>query len=394
MKPLVLARAFFVVAMTTSSIVLPTDGQPQLASAGPNTADVQKIGVQGNWAKKREWLMKSHEAFSEIQELVNQTEQLRRIFIDKLNDTDRTLDTYYKGLGLSEGKINELFENINAYLEKKRKKDMSAVGASAERQDPELQAKIDIIESNIKHYTLQLEQLRLDMKAIEDLGKSLVDRIKRVDERLQTIQQEFTKAQTIINDLWDIIDHNKARDKYYELKITILETIRNEQQYLQQDLLADFDTVVQTIVAQIGRTESEIKTIEAEGLFIKNRAQRVKELKLKEAASKNAPAMGTSTQAAQKQPDDVKQAIVQHSFLQHLYQVCIDALAWIIDQCRWCKSLIFGGPSSALQQAMPPKAPVLPPSIPLQATTGLTTQPVNAQQPIPVPMPQTSPPSL
>jgi hypothetical protein len=381
MKLFVATRAivctlFFLTTFSTHADVNSSSSNqpvPKIGGAtGPDTSlPAEKIGTQGNWLKKREWLMKSHEAFAEIQNLVTQIEQSRLAFVTKLNDTDKLLDTYYTGLGLADGKINELLENIGEHLEKKRKKDLAGIGVTGEKHDPDLQAKIDIIESNIKHNTLQLEQLRLDMKAIEDLGKSLVERVKRVDERLASIQTEFTNAQNIINDLWDIIDHNKAREKYYELKITILEKIKSEQAYLQQDLLSDFDTVIQTIVTQIGRTEEEIKKIEANGLFIKNRAQRVKELKLKEAAATAKSAISETTAAERKAVIETKNVIVEHSLWERMYSGMVSVIAWLSNTIQWFKVLIFGG--ATVQQAPLLKPANLPPAIPTQPVAIATT---------------------
>lgn len=372
MKLLVLARTIlcttcFLITLATYATVNTSSPSPQPAQmAGPETSmAIEKIGTQGNWVKKREWLMKSHEAFAEIQEVVTQIEQSRVAFVTKLNDTDRLLDSYYKGLGLNDGRINELLDKVTDYLETKRKQALIQIGAVADKPDPDLQAKIDIIESNIKHNKLQLEQLTLDMKAVEDLGKSLVDRVKRVDERLGTVQTTFTKAQGIINDLWDIIDHNKARDKYYELKITILEQIKAEQTYLQQDLLADFDTVIQTIITQIGRTEVEIKKIEENGLFIKNRARRVKELKLKEAAATAKDSSTDKIAADKKIVIESKQLIVERSFWERIYNGAIMVIAWFGKQIRWCKVLIFGGSATTSVPSLRITTP--PPVIPLQA---------------------------
>ena len=89
------------------------------APAGPDTTaePTEKIGTSGNWIKKREWLMKANEVFGEIQDAAAQAEQVRKVFIDKFNETDTALDVYYKNLGLNEGKVTELFDSISQYLE-------------------------------------------------------------------------------------------------------------------------------------------------------------------------------------------------------------------------------------------------------------------------------------
>jgi hypothetical protein len=244
--------------------------QAPISLPGPDTSGpAEKIGTQGNWVKKREWLMKAHEAFAEVQDLVSQIEQIRGIFVEKLSNTNNILNNYYNSLGLAEGKVNELFNSIMDYLEHSRKTALAALTTGQGEHDIELQAKIDIIESNIKHQRLALDQLKLDMKTVEDLGKSLVDRVSRVDEHITIVQGLFVNAQTNINELWDIIDHNKARDKYYDIKITLLEKIKTEQLYLQTDLLQDFDTVTQTISVKLAALKKQLKKLKLTDFSLK-----------------------------------------------------------------------------------------------------------------------------
>lgn len=262
--------------------------QAMPAQQGPDTSEsIEKIGIQGNWVKKREWLIKGYEALQEIQEITLRSEQTRKMYTDAYHEINNALDAYYQQLGLEEGKVHELFDNIKSYLEKKRSKEIAALGIQAsEKSDPDLQAKIDIIEQSINEPKQKLEQLLLDMKSITDLDKSLSDRIKRVDEQIDFMQNETARAKEIANDMWSIIDHQKAREQYYELKHAILEKIKNIQLYLSEELYKDFEAVIATIQKQIATTEDQIKNLENTGLFIKDRAQRVKELKIKELQEK------------------------------------------------------------------------------------------------------------
>ncbi len=255
-----------------------------VSTEGPETIDSsEKIGYQGNWLKKREWLIKANDVLNEIIEVANQTEPTRKLFMEKNNAIDAALDAYYKQLGLDQGKVQELFDGILRYLDKKRKKDLATlIPKEGEQKDPELQAKIDVLEEAAKLSKQKLEQLKLDMKSVEDLDKSLAERLKRVDEQVNVIQEDVTKAQNQVNELWDIIDHHKARTIYYELKNNILEKIKSIQQYLKEDLLNDFDAVSETIKQQIAKTQDDTKKLEEEGIFVRDRARRVKELKLKE----------------------------------------------------------------------------------------------------------------
>ncbi len=307
----------------------PAPAPAEQVATGPDTSEnIEKTGLQGNWVKKREWLLKAHEVFADIQGLGAEIELIRKKFLTGLNDTDALLDGYYKSLGVDQGKTQELFEDILKYLEKKRKQDISQKSAptSDMKQDPEMAAKIDVIENYIKKSKDSLEQLKLDMESISDLGRSIVDRIKRVDERIVVVQDLLNKAQEIINDMWNIVDHNIAREKYYELSLTIFEKIKNEKSYLEQDLTADFESVIQTIQAQIDKTKENIKTLEDEGLFIQNRASRIKELKLKDLEKKepseNDTQKDAKTALAEKKPATIK----PRSFGEKVY----DWAVWLV----------------------------------------------------------------
>jgi len=366
-------------------------------NSGPDTVDdVEKIGRQGNWMKKREWLMQANEVNKQIQELAAQAETIREKFIKKHQQIDAELDTFYKGIGLEQGKILELFDSIYRYLEKKRKKEIAAIGTpvAGEKPDPEMQAKIDVIEAKTKEETQKLEQLNLDMKSVGDLGQSLIDRIRRLNEFLNNIQESSNKAKNIINDLWDIIDHNMARDRYYELNNVILENIKSSESYLQDDLMKDFDLVIGTIRTQIAKSNDTIKKLEGDGYFIKDRAQRVKELKLKELKEK------MEAEKTPAQPVKEKKTTVEVAWYTHVLQVVGSFFSTIYDSIIWVKDSLFSLFSSSKAPAKPAaKKPdastapeqtaqtVMPTSEPVMPTTAQPTPPPADQQQVLPPQP-------
>jgi len=344
--------------------------QPQ----GPDTVDsTERTGIQGNWVKKRQWLMDANTVNNQIQDLAAQNEPLRKTFIDKYNQIQANLDTYYANIGLQQGLLQELFDGITRYLEKKRKGSMAALTVpTPEKPDPEMQAKIDTIEASIKESKQQLEQLMLDMKSIEDLDRSLQDRIKRFDEYCNTMQEDANRAKSIVNEMWNVIDHNIARDRYYELNNNILEKIKATQAFLQNEFSQDFDTVGQTIATQITKTEGEIKTLEAKGFIIKNRTQRLKEERIKEAAQ-------AKTQAA-KEEVAKKTSKTTPSWYSRMYDSIVGFFSYITQSVtatwRW---LTGGDAKQATTQTSPTSTPPpLPKEIQKPATTPAASTPPTA----------------
>lgn len=289
----------FVYSMASPSFAPQTN---VVVSTYLETDDPQTIGVQGNWLKKRNWLIKAHEVDEEIYGIITQIETLRTSYVKLNNEIDVEFDEYYKQLGLGQGKIQELIESILVYLEQKKTQELAVLSAQVkEGQD---QLKIYQIEQTVKKTKKELDQLRLDMQSIDDLQRSLAERLKRFDEQVTLMQEESNKAQNRINQLWSIIDHNKAREYYYEIKNGAYERVKSSGTYLQEDLFKDFQSVVDTIRKQIAATRERIKKLEKEDdIWIIDRARRVEEARSREAAEalkKGAAAKATAATAVKE----------------------------------------------------------------------------------------------
>lgn len=253
---------------------------------GPETVAIseEKVGIQGNWMKKKEWLIKSNEAFDEIQTLAFEIQGTRKTFNEKYHTIDDEFDTFYKSLSLDQGKLQELFESLERYLEKKKKKRLEELSTTNKEDvsEKDYLLKVDLLNAEIKQHKEELEQLKLDLKSIDDVDKSIVERLKKVDEQLAQAKDLYDKAKSSIEDLWNIIDDKKARVIYYELKGATTEKLKGIASYLKEDLSRDFDTVIETAKSQMTKTKEAIQRLEQNGFFIKNRSQRIEQLKLKE----------------------------------------------------------------------------------------------------------------
>jgi len=374
---------------------------PATPDQTPNTMAGPSIGIQGNWVKKRDWLLQANDVNKQIQDLANQAERIRQMFIDKNRDIDTTLDTYYKDQGLEEGKIQELFDSVYTYLEKKRKQTIAALNIPmGEKPETDIQTQIDVIENETKESKLTLEQLKLDMKSIEDLDRSLTDRLKRLDEQYNLIQDQATKAQAIVDGMWDIIDHNKAREKYYELQNGILSTIQASENYLQNDLMQDFDSVCATIRAQIGRTQDAIKKLETQSIFIKNRSERVQEKKQKKALIKQAQDEESKKQqlAQAEKKESTKPQTWYASILQTIKSIIHRTIETVSDLVQRTKIWLGLAKPVTLKKpvTLTTHAPVMPTtsatSVYAKATPDRTTDtplspPASAPQTTPLPTP-------
>ena len=116
-------------AMTGTPPAVPIPTAPA-AIPGPTTPGLpmdtttqlpEQIGIQGNWVKKKKWLIAAQEVSNEAQNLLLQLENLRKTFNQNYDAIDKQLDDFYQNNGIEQGGIKELFSSIHRYLEKKRK---------------------------------------------------------------------------------------------------------------------------------------------------------------------------------------------------------------------------------------------------------------------------------
>lgn len=256
------------------------------SGADTTSAPEEKIGVQGNWVKKKDWVIKLNEVNTEIQNLSVSVSGYKKSFNNKFFTADGMLESFYKDLGQQQGKIEELFDGVMRHLEHKKKRDIEQLTPQSEAPEQsanrERLIKIEVVEQRVNALKSDLEQLKLDIKSIEEIGSSMDDRMKRVDEAIKTAVDEAASAQKITDDAWQIIDDKKVRLSYYELRGRSLEKIKNIENYLRDDLSKDFDDVTNTIKTQIEKIHASIKQLEDKGLFIKHRAQRIEDVKQKQ----------------------------------------------------------------------------------------------------------------
>ncbi|MFH1644045.1 MAG: hypothetical protein ABIA74_02625 [bacterium] len=322
-------------------------------SMGAQTVLLQDetVGNQGNWVKKREWLKYSLEVNDQIQDLVDQIEQSRGSYTNKINSIDNELDNFYRQIGFKYGEMQTVFDELLNYLEKRRQKKVARIKATGEDEGvtSEMEVKIDIVEDEIKSMKNNLEQFNLDMKSIEDLDKSLQDRVNKLDEQINIAKLDAQKANDLIRDIWNMIDDKKARLAYYELKGNILEKIKVSKQYVQTTLMRNMDSVLSSIRSQISQVRSGITNLENNGFIVINRAKRLEELKLKEL---------DALRAGQQIQKEIEVKKEEAESKDKIFNFFVDLAAKIY---KWYKTIVnfLSGESQQKVKSKKPKLPQL-----------------------------------
>ncbi len=262
---------------------VPDESVPDKSVAETVDLSEEKIGVQGNWVKKREWVKESYKVNEEIQTTASEIQKLREPFQEKFRTIDGELDSFYKQEGFKIGGVKTLFNSVNRYLDKKRKKEVKKLkrGVTGEEE-----IKLEFLLRKIKIRKKEIEQLRLDIKSIDQLDKSLNDRLKKLDEHIKLALDESIKSKEMVDEIWYIIDDLKARNIYYQLKGDSLEKVKAIKRYLTGTFSTDYNNFLKVIREQIQKVTERIKELEENGLIIKNRSERLEKIKLEDLENK------------------------------------------------------------------------------------------------------------
>ncbi len=244
---------------------------------GPDTfgKSVDEIGMQGNWMKKRAWVIRAFALSDQIQKLLGLIHQTRAQFSAKNDAIDDELDSFYRNVGVEQGKLEEVYGGIKRYLEKLRAKENEHLAESPRSYFSSLEEARD----GINKQERQLSQLRFLMDSVTELDRSLEDRLKKADETIATAQHIAQGETELLDSLWYVIDDRKAQSIYFKIKNGVLAKVQAGHDYLTSKLLQDFEDVIVKIQEQMKAAIAVIDQLESAGVIVKDRTQRLEGIK-------------------------------------------------------------------------------------------------------------------
>ncbi len=332
---------------------------------GPDTSAYPEevIGSSGNWKKKSEWWRQAKKLSLEIDSVGKDIADLRKTFTQKyINIGDQHLD-FYQSFGFEQGKIEELFASIDKYLEKQRRRKIEEFTEKSQRGElkrRDFQGSIDLVGEKITSYKVQLEQLKLDLQSIEELDKSLLERLTKVDEHVSQVSQDIAKVNEINNTMVHVIDHNKARELYFKLKNEIIAKLETIKKYLSETLMQDFEKVTATIGSQIEKTKTTIKQLEEKGLIIKDRARKIKDIKQQRIQEQE---MKKQLDPSNQEPVAKRKVVQQESWYSPLTNFISGIYDFIAGLFSPLTNLIYGPPPKKALPAREASPATKPPAI-------------------------------
>ncbi len=222
-----------------------------------NTVD--KREGSGNWVYKNYWWRKIEEVYSSIKEAFNQVMTVKMTFFAKRSDTDKTLDRFYQRTGFEQGPFEDIINRALQVMEKE-KVDQGF-----------LNKKERAFLEKVQDKQRQLEQLKKDVKAIEELDRKEDEAIEVVLQRIDVCSKYEQIAWTNFKEVAHELSDKEAREQYFETK-GLLDDITKEHAYLTGPFNDYFMKIAQAIEDHTQSIIAQLIALKNDGVDLKREA--------------------------------------------------------------------------------------------------------------------------
>ncbi|NBP02443.1 MAG: hypothetical protein EBU90_20465 [Proteobacteria bacterium] len=220
---------------------------------------VDSKATSGNWVYKNYWWRKIEELYSQIKEAFNRVMTTRMTFFNKRNEVDKELDRFYQHVGLEQGPLEDII-NLGIAVIEKEKKDQGF-----------LDKKERIFFDKIKDKQTQLEQLKVDIKAVVELDH-------KIDEALEVVLQQVDICSKYEQEAWSIfknvareLSDKEARKQYYDTK-GLLQDVNKVHEYLTGPFTSYFEQMAQSVQEHTQSIISRLAVLKNDQLDLKKEA--------------------------------------------------------------------------------------------------------------------------
>lgn len=268
-------RLLLLLALSVCSTLCAQDSQASADGA-------QHIGDSGNWVKKRLWVKQAQASNDSLQKDVTAIQSIRSKFYEVYQSYEAASNQFYLTKGFVRGKVAELVQDMHAEVKDEKDTRIAKAKAKSEEDDMPLNyydVQIEAIEDDVKRFERELKQFELDMNAISEVDQSLSKRLEVLDKHITESTSLAKQGATTLEEMWWMIDDNKARDAYYEIK-GLAERSASIKEYLEGPLLSDLKKVGETLKEHIGHIEEQISSLEQRGIIVEHRAERLEQRRI------------------------------------------------------------------------------------------------------------------
>ena len=223
-----------------------------------DTVHAQATG--GNWVYKNYWWRKIEEVYSTVQEGMTAFEEIRRNYFEQFSQKEKESDRFYQHVGLEQGPLEDIVNIALEVIDKEKK------------EQGYLNKKERALLDRVKDKQRKLEQLKADVKAIEELDD-------KIDEALETVMQQIDKASgyqreifTIFKDVAKELSDKQARNQFYKTE-ALSKDITNIQDYLNNAFLTYYQKMLSSLNEHTQSIISQLSSLEQDGIVLKNEVE-------------------------------------------------------------------------------------------------------------------------
>lgn len=189
---------------TPTHVVSGVDTDFREQEAIDHAVDTINAKSGGNWLLKRVWWEKTEEVYERIKEEFNKVMDTRMQFITEYNKLNRSLDIFYSEIGIEQGPLRDLLSHAQDLIEKE------------EKQQGYLNKREQVFVIKLKGKERDLEQLKLDIKAIQELDAKLDEAFEVLFKQIDVCNQYEQKAWDNFKEIARELNDKEARKLYYD----------------------------------------------------------------------------------------------------------------------------------------------------------------------------------
>ena len=223
---------------------------------------LESRATSGNWVFKNYWWRKIEEQYNGLRDIFTEVMSARIHYFTKRSEIDRQLDAFYLNIGFEQGPLEDILKVSIDIIEKEKNK------------QGYLTKKESAFFDTIKEKQRQLEQLREDVKSIQELDR-------KIDEALELLLSQIDLCDKYQQSVWDIfkkVSHelnDKVARKQYYVVVGLVENAQHVHEYIIGPFNTYFEQLAQSVQDHTRSITGQMNVLTQEGVDLKKEALKI-----------------------------------------------------------------------------------------------------------------------
>ncbi len=224
-----------------------------------SSLDTVDLMTSGNWVLKRAWWEKTEDLYEQLKDIVAKILETRTHYVSQRNEINRTFDICFSEVGIEQGELQDIVSYGKDLLDKEKAQGLVS---------PEEKAFAEKLIGKER----DLEQLKLDIKGIDDIDKKIDEALDVLDTQINVCVKYEHKAWENFKDIARELDDKEAR-KLYSNTEALFKDIKNIEQYLDHDFTNYFNVMLQAAKDHTQKISAQVNTLKAAGVDLKKESK-------------------------------------------------------------------------------------------------------------------------